>query len=72
MELTISLPDALAHRFQTRVPARERSPLVTKLLKKELKEREDTLEAACHAANNDQALVNDIDEWQSFDEDISK
>ncbi len=72
MELKISLPDTLAHRFQTIVPARERSSLLTKLLKEELKERDDNLAAACHAANNDQALVDEINEWQSFNDIISE
>lgn len=68
MRVTLSLPDALAHRFLATVPSRERSATVARLLEQELARREASLEAACHAANADAALEAEIDEWQGFED----
>ena len=62
----------MARRFQAAVPARQRSRLVTRLLEHELAERNDTLAAACRAANRDKVLQREIDEWQSFDDGIEE
>ena len=70
--MTLSIPDAVAHRFQAAVPARQRSRLVTVLLEHELSERDDSLAAACRAANRDRALDREIDEWQAFDDGIEE
>lgn len=72
MRMTLSIPDAVAHRFQAAVPARRRSRLVTRLLEQELSERDDSLAAACRAANRDRALVRETDEWQAFDDGIEE
>jgi hypothetical protein len=64
------IPDTLARRFQAAVPARQRSRLVARLLDRVLSERDDTLAAACRAANRDRSLQRDIEEWQSFDDRI--
>ena len=72
MRMTLSIPDAVAHRFQAAVPARQRSRLVTRLLKHELSERDNSLASACRAANRDKALQREIDEWQSFDDGIEE
>nr|VFJ66347.1 MAG: hypothetical protein BECKDK2373C_GA0170839_11465 [Candidatus Kentron sp. DK] len=73
MRITLSIPDAVAHRFQAAVPAaRQRSRLVTRLLEHELSERDGSLAAACRAANRDKALVREIDEWQSFGDGIEE
>jgi hypothetical protein len=72
MRMTLSIPDDVARRFQAAVPARRRSRLVTRLLEQELSERDDSLAAACRAANRDQALVREIDEWQAFDDGIEE
>lgn len=72
MRITLSIPDAVAHRFQAAVPARQRSRLVTRLLEHELSERDGSLAMACRAANRDKALVREIDEWQSFDDGIEE
>lgn len=72
MRMTLSIPDAVAHRFQAAVPARQRSRLVTRLLEKELAERDNALAAACRAANQDRALVREIDEWQAFEDGIEE
>ena len=63
MRLTLSIPDAVAHRFQVAVSPRQRSRLVTRLLEEALSKHEDSLAAACRAANRDKALVREIDEW---------
>jgi len=72
MRMTLSIPDTVAHRFQSAVPARQRSRLITRLLELELSERDNTLAAACRAANSDNVLQREIDEWQSFDDGISE
>ena len=46
--------------------------LVIRLLEHELSKRDDTLAAACRAANRDKALQREIDEWQSFDDGIEE
>ncbi len=72
MRITLSIPDAVAHRFQAAVPARQRSRLVTRLLEHELSQHDNTLASACRAANRDKALQREIDEWQSFDDGIEE
>ena len=68
MRLTLSIPDAIAYRFQVAVPPRQRSKLVTQTLA----EREDALAAACRAANRDTVLAKEIDEWQAFDDEVAE
>ena len=72
MRITLSIPDEVAHRFQASVPARQRSRLVTRLLERELSERDNSLAAACRAANRDKALEQEIDEWQAFEDGIEE
>lgn len=72
MRITLSIPDVLAHQFQSAVPARQRSKLVAHLLQEELLKRGDRLAAACRSANRDQALEREIDEWQSFEDGIQE
>ncbi len=72
MRITLSIPDEVARRFQAAIPARRRSRLITRLIEKELASRDDALAAACIAANEDDALESDIDEWQSFDDEINE
>ena len=72
MRITLSIPDKVARRFRAAVPARQRSRLVTRLLENELSERDDSLAAACRAANRDRILEQEIGEWQSFDDRIEE
>jgi len=72
MRITLSIPDAVARRFQVAVPARQRSRLVTKLLEEVLAQHEDSLAAACRAANRDKALEREIDGWQSFEDGVAE
>ncbi|MBI5445514.1 MAG: hypothetical protein HY900_30410 [Deltaproteobacteria bacterium] len=68
MRVTLSLPDEIGRRFLVAVPPRHRSRLVARLLEEELAKQEDLLAAACVEANNDPALEQEIEEWQSFDD----
>lgn len=68
MRITLSIPDAVARRFQVAIPPRQRSRLVTHLLEGALAEHEDSLAAACRAANRDKALAREIDDWQLFED----
>ncbi len=70
MRITLSIPDAVARRFQVAVPSRQRSRLVTLLLEKALAEHDDALAAACRAANRDKALTGEVDAWQSFEDGV--
>lgn len=69
MRMTLSIPDAVGQRFLAAVPQRERSATVSRLLEKELARWEQSLEAACLAANEDKALAEEIEEWQAFDDE---
>jgi len=69
MRITLSIPDPVARRFQTAVPARQRSRLVTKLIEAELEKEESALAKACQSANRDHALAGEIEDWQAFEDD---
>ncbi len=71
MRLTLSIPDAIAHRFLAAVPRRQRSATVARLLAQELLHHEDRLEAACRSANADAALDAEVEEWQGFDDPLA-
>lgn len=70
MRMTLSIPDPVAKRFQATVPPRQRSRLVTRLIENELRKESDVLAKACLKANADDALEQEIDEWQSFDDEM--
>lgn len=72
MRMTFSLPDTLAQRFLASIPPRKRSATVAKLLEKELADQEQDLAAACYAANADEALNEEIAEWQAFEDDVEE
>ncbi len=72
MRITLSLPDEVARKFQTTVPARHRSRLVAALIQRELRRRASALEAACVAANRDKRLEKEIDEWQAFEDGLTE
>jgi hypothetical protein len=72
MRITLSIPEAVARRFRAAVPPRQRSRLVTRLIERELSDRDDTLAAACRSANRDEALEREIDEWQLLEDGIEE
>lgn len=71
MRITLSIPDAIAHRFQSTVPPRQRSRFVSRLLEGSLASHEDDLAAACRAANEDTELEREIGGWQARNTDFS-
>jgi len=72
MRITLSIPDALAHRFQSIVPPRQRSRHVSRLIETSLASHEEALVAACQAANQDSELEREIDDWQAFHDEIAE
>ncbi len=72
MRMTLSIPDAIAHRFQVAVPPRQRSRLVAHLLEGVLSKHEDSLATACRAANRDKVLEREVEDWQSFEDGVAE
>ena len=72
MRVTLSLPDELARRFLAAVPDRKRSALVARLLEEELQRYEEDLARACRAANRDELLAAETEEWQAFDDPLPR
>ena len=72
MRITLSIPDAVAHRFQAAVPPRQRSRHISRLIETSLASHEAALVAACQAANQDSELEREIDEWQAFHDAIAE
>jgi hypothetical protein len=46
--------------------------VISSLIERELEKRNRALAAACLAANQDEALNRDIDEWQSFEDAVEE
>ncbi|MBI4323784.1 MAG: hypothetical protein HY674_00810 [Chloroflexi bacterium] len=69
MQVTLTIPEPLAKKFFSIVPACRRSSTIVRLLREELRRKE--LTAACLSANRDAHLRQDIEDWQGFDEPIS-
>ena len=61
--LLLSLPDHLASRFKSAVPARKRSQFVATLLEREMGKQDDTLYKAALAVEKDRAVNADIKAW---------
>ncbi|MDQ6959301.1 MAG: hypothetical protein Q9M24_09355 [Mariprofundaceae bacterium] len=72
MRITLSIPDEVAERFRSAIPPRKRSSVVVHLIERELDQRDKILAAACIAANRDESLRKEIDEWQSFDDALEE
>ena len=72
MRNTLSIPDAVAHRFQVTVPPRHRSRLVPRLLEETLARHDDSLVNACRSANCDKALEHEMEVWQAFDDKLKQ
>jgi len=68
MRITLSIPDEIAERFRSAIPPRKRSGVIARLIERELERRNKALAVACVAANQDESLEKEIDEWQSFDD----
>ena len=72
MRITLSIPEPVARKFRTAVPARQRSQLVTRLIEAELERAEQQLVSACLQANADIGLSDEIDEWQAFEDESAQ
>ena len=72
MRITLSIPDAVVHRFQAAVPPRQRSRHITRLIETSLASHEEALVAACQAANQDSELEREIDDWQAFHDETGE
>jgi metal-responsive CopG/Arc/MetJ family transcriptional regulator len=72
VRITLSIPDQIVKRFYSMVPSRRRSRIIAGLIEKEIKQREALLENACLAANADEMLQRDIEDWQSFEDPLSE
>jgi len=70
--MTLSIPDDVADRFRSAIPPRKRSGVIVRLIERELEHRNKALAAACVAANQDELLEKEIDEWQSFDDTLEE
>jgi hypothetical protein len=74
-KMTFEIPDEVAERFISEVPASEQSGVVTKLLQRRVSRprlTEEEWAAVCEAANADDQLNADIDEWQGFSDSIEE
>jgi hypothetical protein len=65
MKMTFEIPAPLASRFKASVPKGQRSPMVSRLLEREIRSAEAGLEAACNKANS---LKLDTKEWEKLNE----
>lgn len=52
-KMTFSLPEDLAHRLIRRIPSRDRSSYLARVLERSLREEEEALIQSCRAANQD-------------------
>jgi len=73
-QMTFDIPDEVAERFSTEVPADEQSRVVVTAIRSRITPSwtDEELEAACEAANNDPELNALIDDWQAFSDPIEE
>jgi hypothetical protein len=74
-QMTFEIPGEVAERFVSQVPAAEQSNLVANLLQRHVSRptlTEEQWDAACEAANADETLNADIEEWQAFSDPIEE
>ena len=62
-KILISLPDQLANRMRSAIPARQRSKIFTRLIEKEVDKREKALYECALAVEKDGALREEMEEW---------
>lgn len=71
-KMTFTIPDEVARPFLLAIPSARRSKFVADALRRTLKDREDSLIAACDAVNADAALNTLVDEWQAVSDAIEE
>lgn len=59
-----SLPDDIAHRFESFVPLRSRSKVIAELMKKEIQKRELALYNCAKEVEADEELTKEMAEWE--------
>jgi hypothetical protein len=64
MQLLFHLPDGLANRFKSAIPARQRSAFVANLLEQALPEENDPLYLIALEVEKDAALATEMREWR--------
>lgn len=69
IKILISIPDQLAYRMKSMIPARERSRLIAQLLEKIIQRREKRLYEAALAVEKDVGLRHEMSEWDATTED---
>ncbi len=64
-KLLISIPDELADRLRSTIPARRRSKIITALIENELSRQDDYLYQCAVAVEQDETLRSEMKEWDS-------
>lgn len=62
-KVLISMPSQLATRMRAVIPARQRSKVITNLIEKEIKKREQSLYECAVAVEKDSTLHNEMKDW---------
>jgi len=72
--MTFEIPDEVAERFVSAVPASEQSTMVAKFLQRASRPTltEEQWDEAASAANADAQVNADIEEWQAFSDPIEE
>lgn len=70
MRLTFNIEDSIAKKFLSSIPDRQRSKIVSSLIRQVLEQKKKSIIEACLKANKDNTLNRDINEWQSFETPI--
>jgi hypothetical protein len=71
-KMTFSLPIELASQLVKRVPARERSRFLAKVLEKSLREDDESLIRSCLSANEDPEVKAIEQEWDQIRDTIEE
>jgi len=64
-KVLISMPNQLAARMRTAIPARQRSKIIVHLIEKEIEKREKALYECAVAVEKDAALHEEMEEWDT-------
>jgi hypothetical protein len=62
-KILISVPDQLASRMRATIPQRQRSKVIAHLIEQEIEKRESMLYDCAMAVEGDQALHDEMKEW---------
>lgn len=62
-KILISIPDDLASRLRVAIPSRQRSKVITRLIAKEIEQREKNLYACALEVEKDKSLNKEMKAW---------